>query len=357
MAQALEKDLFLFSGLKTHAQLYEASRLLTRTDGAIKPYNEFAGDFNALNQRYNQTYLQAEYHYAVSAAQSAANWADLQEDTDRYLLQYRTAGDERVRDSHATLNRITLPKDDKFWDRYYPPNGWRCRCLAIEVLARDHPKSDPAAAMAEGDKATTQIGKDGKNRLEIFRFNPGKQKVLFPPNHPYQPRHCNGEKLNLTGLIGAAPWLLSAESDKCKAKKVVQGMQKSAEAKKRQEYLNIMEPLLKKNVIRYVGSDKRIKINFSRKGNEHIVNDVLTKTTGLTKKDLPNLHTLVREAEYVRSSELYKERKDDIQRFYYFFDKEKVAYYHVAEAVEKRAKGRVNLNRFVYSISNEIPEK
>lgn len=36
-----------------------------------------------------------------------------------------------------------------------------------------------------GEDATSQISKDGKNRLEIFRFNPGKDKALMPPKNPY----------------------------------------------------------------------------------------------------------------------------------------------------------------------------
>ena len=39
--------------------------------------------------------------------------------------------------------------------------------------------------MIAGEKATTKLNKDGKNTLDIFRFNPGKKGVVFPPKHPY----------------------------------------------------------------------------------------------------------------------------------------------------------------------------
>lgn len=184
MRNALQNDVYLFSGLKTHAQLFEASRLLLDETGNLKPYGAFANDFNKVNKNYNQTYLNTEYEYAVNAAQMAAKWTEFG-DSDRYNLQYRTAGDNRVRDSHAKLNGTTLPKGDPFWDSYYAPNGWNCRCTVVEVLKDKYPLSDSAKAIAEGEKATTQIGKSGKNQLEIFRFNPGKQKVIFPPEHPY----------------------------------------------------------------------------------------------------------------------------------------------------------------------------
>ena len=53
----------------------------------------------------------------------AAKWENYAEDGDDYLLQYRTAGDDKVRPEHAELNGVTLPQSDSFWDTYYPPNG------------------------------------------------------------------------------------------------------------------------------------------------------------------------------------------------------------------------------------------
>lgn len=182
MMQSLKDDVYLFSALKTHAQLFEASRQLLTEDGRIKPFSQFSQDIARIKTDYNRDYLEAEYQFAITSAQMAGKWAA---SSDRYDLQYRTAGDDRVRQSHAQLNNITLPKDDPFWLSYYPPNGWRCRCNALEVLKGKYEVSDSADAISKGETATSQVGKDGKNRLEIFRFNPGAQKVIFPPTHPY----------------------------------------------------------------------------------------------------------------------------------------------------------------------------
>lgn len=185
MKAYLEKDAFVFSGLKTHAQLAEARSLLKDENGNIRPYHQFERDILKLNETYNKNYLEAEYQFAVYSSQSAANWANLQDNTERYWLEYRTAGDERVRASHANLNGICLPKNDAFWMEFYPPNGWRCRCIAVEVLAREKTPSDSKKAILEGEKATTQISKNGANKLKMFRFNPGMEKKMFPPNNSY----------------------------------------------------------------------------------------------------------------------------------------------------------------------------
>lgn len=219
MRLSLEKDIFVFSALKTHAQLLEASRMLLTDDGKVKSLKKFSQDVKSIKENYNQNYLESEYQFAVSSSQQAANWIDVEKNEERYNLQYRTAHDDRVRDSHAELEGITLPVKDSFWDDYYPPNGWRCRCKAIEVLKGKYDESDSANSLMKGTKATTHLGKDGKNRLEIFRFNPGKEKVIFPKNHPYKPRGCDG---GLLSLKNASPIYLSSNEDKCKVKSIAE---------------------------------------------------------------------------------------------------------------------------------------
>lgn len=48
--------------------------------------------------------------------------------------KYVTVGDVRVRPEHAVLEGTVLPKDDPFWLKFYPPNGWSCRCQVIPLF-------------------------------------------------------------------------------------------------------------------------------------------------------------------------------------------------------------------------------
>jgi hypothetical protein len=132
----LQNDVFVFSGFKTYNSLKTASALLLTADGKPKPFAQFAQEVAAIHSTYNQQYLQAEYYFAVGSAQMAARWANLDADGN-YHLQYRTAGDSRVRASHAALRDTTLPIDDPFWDEYMPPNGWRCFVAGTKIRCLD----------------------------------------------------------------------------------------------------------------------------------------------------------------------------------------------------------------------------
>ena len=179
LTAALRQNTFIFSGFKTYHQLQEASALLTHEDGTVRAYGEFEEDVKRIDGQYNTAYLRAEYNHAVHSAQMAVKWHDWEQDGDEYNLQYRTAGDERVREAHAALDGVTLPPGDKFWDRYLPPNGWNCRCTVVQVLRDDYPQSDSGQATAWGDACTAEP------KEKIFRFNAGKELKLFPPKHPY----------------------------------------------------------------------------------------------------------------------------------------------------------------------------
>ena len=185
MRMYLQDNVFVFSGFKTHTELRQASALLRDASGQIKPFNRFLTDIQKIDKDYNKTYLQAEYNFAVASSQAAARWQEFAADGDDFLLQYRTAKDEKVREQHRLLDGITLPPSDKFWDEYFVPLGWNCRCSVVQVNPRRYPQSDSEEALQRGRAATFQPNAKGQNKAQIFRFNSGKQKVVFPPKHPY----------------------------------------------------------------------------------------------------------------------------------------------------------------------------
>lgn len=158
----LRKNIYMFSGAKTYAQLQELNKLLLDQDGKIRPFNEFSQLVKKVSDQYNKNYLQAEYQTARTSAQMAEKWERLQETKDLFPnLKYRTAGDSRVRKDHAKLDGIIKPIDDAFWNRFYPPLDWRCRCDVV-ATAEDATSEDEKDLPIPGLKGN--VGKD----KEIF---------------------------------------------------------------------------------------------------------------------------------------------------------------------------------------------
>ena len=55
----------------------------------------------------------------------------------RPFWQYDAVNDKRTRPNHLAMDGIIKRYDDPFWDTYYPPNGFQCRCGVRSRSARD----------------------------------------------------------------------------------------------------------------------------------------------------------------------------------------------------------------------------
>lgn len=206
MRSRLEESNYIFSGIKAFHELNEAFPSLLDEEGKRKPFEQFLNDVQSIDDTYNKNYLNAEYNFAQASAEMAGKWEQFTEDGDDYLLQYRTANDSKVRPEHAELHGVTLPAADSFWDEYYPPNGWNCRCTVVQVLKSRYEQTPHAEAMQKAEQA---LQKDTKG---MFHFNPGKTGKSFPNYNPYTLRRCNNcdqNKLNLAADV--------ADNDICAA--------------------------------------------------------------------------------------------------------------------------------------------
>ncbi len=54
----------------------------------------------------------------------------------RPYWRYCTAGDGHVRESHAVMEGRVYRADDPIWDIWYPPNGFRCRCMVVSLTPK-----------------------------------------------------------------------------------------------------------------------------------------------------------------------------------------------------------------------------
>lgn len=212
MRQRLTRSNYIFSGIKTFHELNEAFPSLLDSNGNRKTFEAFLNDVRKIDNTYNSNYLRAEYNFVQSSAEMAAKWERFSEDGDRYNLQYRTAGDGKVRPEHAALNGVTLPPSDPFWEEYYPPNGWNCRCTVVQVRRSKYPATPHDEAMALGEEA---LQRDTKG---IFHFNPGKEDKTVPDYNPYTIRRCRDCDI-AKGKIKLAKFI--PENELCAACKLI----------------------------------------------------------------------------------------------------------------------------------------
>lgn len=165
---ALRGNAFRFSGAKTFQQVKEMSDILA--EGVS--FADFKKEATKIFNEYNVNYLRAEFNHAKSGAQMASKWQAIADDSDTFpYLQYLTQADGRVREDHRPLDEIIRPVSDvEFWSKFYPPNGWNCRCDVIRL-------SEAQVTSVENlDIPEPETG---------FDFNVGINREIFNPEHPY----------------------------------------------------------------------------------------------------------------------------------------------------------------------------
>lgn len=348
MRTRLQQSNWVFSGMKTFHELNEAFPSLVDENGDRKPFTQFLNDVQKIDSTYNRNYLRAEYDFVQSSAEMASKWEQFQEDGDRYHLQYRTAHDDRVRPEHAALDGVTLPFDDPFWDEYYPPNGWNCRCTVVQVLPSKYPDTPRDEAVSLGEKATA------KDTKHMFRFNPGKEQRTMPAYNPYTISKCKTCKRSKTNLA------FVPNSEQCSACEMINecygNRQNSQRAIERKHYLHEMKPLLNTNISKDAG-DRQLNIGFSTYGNRHLFSDTFGRTRVVSKEDLKNMGLYLNNSTFIDDASLTHSRTDGIDHFYYFKTRvhERWVRLNVAKKIFRQRSGYIEASYFVYSV-NDINE-
>jgi SPP1 gp7 family putative phage head morphogenesis protein len=170
----LRTNLLTFVAFKNYNQSAEMVKSLVDEKGNIRSWSAFEREAITIGEKYNKNWLKAEYNTTVAAAQTAAQWSDFQRSKDTFpYLVYKTQDDGRVRMSHRTLHDVAKPIDDEFWDSYYPPNGWNCRCYILQSRTADGYVLDPKSLP------------DDQSHPPAFRTNPGKTGKIWNEKHPY----------------------------------------------------------------------------------------------------------------------------------------------------------------------------
>ncbi|SDO03749.1 phage putative head morphogenesis protein, SPP1 gp7 family [Desulfonauticus submarinus] len=101
------------------------------------------------------------------------------------LWMYDAVNDSRTRPTHAMMDEKIYPADHPFWSRWYPPNGYNCRCSVIPLrddvppnrISKDMPPQEPDPGFG------TNPAKDYFGSLEnIFQDKIKKYPKKFADN-------------------------------------------------------------------------------------------------------------------------------------------------------------------------------
>lgn len=94
--------------------------------------------------------------------------------------EYIATMDERVRDNHAELNGLILPKTDPFWRTHYPPWEYNCRCTVVDS---DDPVNGKASGFAEsGQRKAGDPSNRGDDEAQTGVVQVGTRTLNLGPN-------------------------------------------------------------------------------------------------------------------------------------------------------------------------------
>lgn len=85
----------------------------------------------------SEAHLDNVFRTNIQNAYARGKWSHQQQNKDkRPYLEYMAINDSRVRPSHLALDGVIRHIDDPFWQKYYVPNGFRCRCTTTAITEK-----------------------------------------------------------------------------------------------------------------------------------------------------------------------------------------------------------------------------
>ena len=152
LSDKLKARAFTVAHLQHDYQLAGAREVLTEsiTNGYSrgKTINMLRDKFESMGvTNIKRHHLETVHSTNILGSYSHGKWEQMKRLRGRTYWQYSTVGDGRVRPTHRAQNGKVFPRDHAFWNTWYPPNGFRCRCT-VWPLTR-------AEALEEG--VTTEL--------------------------------------------------------------------------------------------------------------------------------------------------------------------------------------------------------
>lgn len=194
MLQMMEYNLFEFATGKTESRLAAMKELLFDENKELRDFPSFRVEADKVMTDYNHNWLETEYNLSVAVGQNSARYVEFmaEKDTVTSYVKYQTAGDDRVRATHAALEGKVFSLNDKEAMDLWPPNGYGCRCEMLQYLGEVSQE-----LKTSGDKAKALIySSDPKYKDSQFEINRGDLKQVFTKKQFYSEGKQLSENIN-----------------------------------------------------------------------------------------------------------------------------------------------------------------
>ena len=177
---------FAVSGIAKGDELASMMQSIQRSLDNGTPFADFKKDVDATAQKrgWQDWRLDNIFRTNIQTAYNVGRYKQMQDvKASRPYWQYSAVNDKRTRPAHAALNGKVFPADHPFWNTWYPPNGFRCRCGVVTLSKQNIQeekmpveKDDPTGKLIEPVDPVT--GNKMPARLLMpdpgFAYNPGK---------------------------------------------------------------------------------------------------------------------------------------------------------------------------------------
>lgn len=198
---AMETNLYHFAAAKTLTEIQQLNQAYLDS----KSFEDFMTRASKITDTFNRRWARTEYDTAGQVAESASTYYRLQNQVRLFpFWEYRTVGDDKVREEHAALNGLILPASDARWKQIYPPNGWGCRCYVVPRMRQEAETVDFERMRKQCDRYF-ETAEFKKSAAQGFGVNRAELGLVFTANQQYIRKFPNKAAKYLNRL-GAADY-------------------------------------------------------------------------------------------------------------------------------------------------------
>lgn len=176
--QELKSNNAVFAAFKVHRTQRDMARLLTDSNGNLKPFEKWEREVMPIADHQMRHWLKTEYDTAVIRAHHAADWKQFLREKDVFPnLKWVESTSINPGADHRIFWNTILPIEHPFWNEHRPGDRWNCKC---DLVSTDEETTDIPETVSVTDEP--QMG---------LKSNPGQDGIIFSDNHPYFPTNCN----------------------------------------------------------------------------------------------------------------------------------------------------------------------